>query len=155
MDVISVVAILVIFGFLVPFLVEYVYKSHAYQMSIAAYGQQKLPRLLLLVAGIKSSKPLSYKDLSKPNQKKMLKHLEKLSEVANVELTFLYNQNLLFVTTSKRSYFSPLDHHQWQILREEIGKIDKSQSLEFVIYRRVRRWPRTPIILCYLHNKYT
>lgn len=72
---------------------------------------------------------------------------------SSLRLTFLYNQNLIHVQEDTRSWFFPMDKGLTDIIREEIGRIDKGIYVEFVVHRRTGGWLRTPVIIGYLRKQ--
>lgn len=126
------------------------FKVPSYQLQIGGCGFRKIPKLLLKLAKIVKDREVAFPDLDKSENEKVMKYYEKLYDVASAHLTFLYNQNLIHIQLIDKSYFYPLDKNQNELVREEVGRIDKETTVDFVLYRKTGGWFNSPILIGYL-----
>lgn len=142
---ITIIIISVILGYIL----QKYFSSH--QLWIRPFGFEKMPKLLLELAGIEKTKDASWQSLNNSDKKKVVKYYEKLRDVASIQLTFLYLQNLVHIQV-ENSYFFPLDKSQNFLVQKEIGKIGKN-IVEFVLYRKHVGFLKSPILVGYLKKE--
>lgn len=132
-----------------------IFSSSSKQFTISCWGYKKIPKLILKIAGIHSDKKdISWKDLDKSEEQKVLKITEKFENVAFRKLTFLYNQNLIHVSSQSGAYFFPIDKENKNVVYEEVARFDENKYLTFVIHRRKRGFFRSPVLIGYLKVDY-
>ncbi len=148
MDIIEIIGLFIFLGWVLPLFI----KTESCQLSIFLPGFQKIPKLLLKLAKIEKDGEVTWGDLDKTEEKRLMKYNDKLMSVSYIWLTFLYNQNLIHLQlpTENRSFFIPIDKHQKELIHENIGSLDEDIDVEFVVYRQTKSWFRSPVLIGYL-----
>lgn len=146
MELITILVIICIFIFF-----RYLFPE-SLQLGLRLDGFKKIPKLLLKLAKIEKKSDVIWKDLDVVEQKRLKKYYDKLSEVSSIELTFLYNQNLIhiLVPAQNRSYFFRIDQQPKELVHESIGSLNDDIDVVFVLHRQTRSWFRSPILTGYL-----
>lgn len=143
----------IIFTFIIVFLLlifwHNFFKVPSYQVRITPAGLRKIPKLLLKLAKIEKDGNVTWQDLNKIEEETMIKYYKRFEDVTSTNLTYLFNQNLVHIQLTDKSYFFPLDKNQNELVNEEIGRIDE-EIVEFVLYRSPCGWLKSPTLIGYL-----
>lgn len=146
----------IVFTFIVVFLLlifwHYFFKVPSYQIRISPSGLRKIPKLLLKLAKIEKDGNVTWQDLNKTEEVTMIKYYKRFEDVTSTNLTYLYNQNLVHIQLSDKSYFFPLDKNQNYLIHEEIGELEKDTVVDFVLYRKITGWLKSPVLVGYLRK---
>lgn len=146
--VLTVIIVLVVLKALNEFV-----KKPSRQLWIRPWGFNKIPKLVLELAKVKQGNDVTYKDLSGDDKEKISKVQEKLDDILSIRLTFLDRDNLIHIQQTNRSYFFATDKTQRELVREELGKLDKDIHVEFVLTRRKLGRFSSSVLVGYLIKK--
>lgn len=148
MEIIEIIGLFIFIGYILPFFI----KTESHQLCISSSGFKKIPKLLLKLAKIEKDGNVTWEDLDKTEEKRLMKYYDRFRGVSYIWLTFLYNQNLIHLQlpTEHRSFFVPIDKHQKELIHESIGSLDEEIDVEFVVYRQTKGWFRSPVLIGYI-----
>jgi len=114
-----------------------------------------VPPLLLKLAGVKAlDSQLTYRDLekNKAEMDKVYKIKEKLDSIIPFRLTYLFGQEAVHLQSQETSYLTPLSIDRNLLWVEELGLIDETHPVQFVLYRKEMGFFRSPVLIGYLRS---
>lgn len=151
-DLLRIVILFVILSPIIYPIIQNIIAAHSSRLGIWRTGG-RIPFLIQKLAGI--SNPIAgkfyYQDFSKEDQVKVKEVFSLFEEkVSQIVLTFLYNQNLVFVSAKGKAEFIPLDKYNCYLLWENIGTLSNKDKVIFKIERKSRGLSGSAILTGYL-----
>jgi len=121
------------------------------QVRVNLCGIDTVPELLLRIAGVGGDrKNIAWKQMGAKEKLLIRKVMAGLEESCSLELTFLYNQNLIHVRHKTEGYFHPIDQSSKVLNSALVGKTSDGEEVVFVLHRKKGGFLRSPVLVGYL-----